>query len=210
MDQTTQISERIGKRVRARNRQLLLDAALAAAMGVLFTLLTFGVLFCVMYWLVLALGLRVGLGAGQTAGLLTALVFVVCVVSAWRSVDPFAALRPMSDGELLAMTISRAMPDVVYMNRHTVAGIATLLMGGPNNLATAVGMWCHRLSEDGGLHVRAAKVLSACEPESDVTKQRDLHAALLLRRLGLIIPRADTNRIAITEKGRSVLETKKR
>lgn len=204
MSSQTRISDRIRRRVRTRNREFLIEAAIEAALGVVFSLMTFGLLFLIALYVLFRTGAPFGLTRWQFALILSAIAFVVCLISAWRRENPFEGLKPMTDAQMLMTLISQAAPGYVNVNRHAVAGMAMLLLGGPANLVSALGTWCHRLPSDRQILDQAAEVLSACNPELDLESLDRLRAALLLRRLGLIIPRGDSTIIMITDKGRAV------
>jgi hypothetical protein len=64
----------------------------------------------------------------------------------------------------------------------------------------------HRLPTDPALIDQAAGILSACRPEFDLKQAASSRqAAVLLRRLNLIVPRADSTFVTLTEKGRDVV-----
>jgi hypothetical protein len=94
------------------------------------------------------------------------------------------------------------------VNRHTVAGLATLVMGGPVNLVGGLRNWLHRLPTDPVVIDKSVEILNACRPEVDLKRlNASPHAAILLRRLNLIVPRADSTIVTITEKGRDLVAT---
>lgn len=204
MSSQARISDRIRRRVRARNREYLIEAVIEAALGVLFSLMTFGLLYLIALFVLFRTGAPFGLTRLQFALILAAVSFVVCLISAWRRENPFEGLKPMTDAQMLMTLISQTSTDYVHVNRHTVAGMAMLLLGGPANLVSALGTWCHRLPSNRQLLDQAAEVLSACNSELDLEPLDRLRAALLLRRLGLIVPRGDSMIIMITDQGRTV------
>ena len=182
-----------------------MEATIELAMGILFTALTSGVVFCVAWFVCISIA-----GGRFPAALLalgvTGLFFLVSVVSAWRHVDPFAGLKPMSDADHLLFAASHMVDGYVHMNRHTVAGLAAVLIGGPVNFVSALERWLHRLPTDPVLIDQAAELLNSCRPEIDLEKVRlRAPAAALLRRLNLIVPRGDSTVVTLTEKGRTVV-----
>jgi len=199
------IAGRLLLRVQARNHELMIETAVEAGMGTLFTTLTAGVVFCIAWFVCISLGGR--RFPSPTVALVTTGIYVlVSAISAWRHVDPFAGLKPMSDTDHLLFAASSMVDGYVHVNRHTVAGLATVLMGGPVNLVSALGSWLHRLPTDPALLDQAVGILSACRPEVDLKQARaSLPAAVLLRRLNLIVPRANSTSVTLTEKGRDVL-----
>ncbi len=205
MSQDARIANRLLKRVRARNRELALQATIEAAMGAFFTALTAGVLFCIAWFV----GVSIGGGrfpASAVALGVTVIFVLVSMISAWRHVDPFAGLKPMSNADHLMFAVSGMVDGYVHMNRHTVAGLAAVLMGGPVNLVGALGTWLHRLPTDRALIDQAAEILRSCRPDFDLNQVRSrAAAAVLLRRLNLIVPRANSAIVTLTEKGRGVV-----
>jgi hypothetical protein len=78
-------------------------------------------------------------------------------------------------------------------------------MGGPENLVCAVRTWLHRFPTDPAVLDQAAELLSRCRPEADVRKANAApEAVVLLRRLGLIVPRGETL-VGLTEKGQNLV-----
>ncbi len=205
MPQDARIASRLLRRIEARNRELMTETAVDAAMGVFATVLTAGILYCIAWFVFKTIAGR-GFPASTVALCTTALYVVVSAISAWKQVDPFVGLKPMSDTDHLLFAVSAGVNGYVHMNRHTVAGFATLLMGGPVNLVSALGSWLHRLPTDPQVIDQAVEILAACRPEIDLKKARaSFPAAVLLRRLNLIVPRADSTVVTLTEKGREVI-----
>src|SRR5262245_13889515 len=181
------------------------EMVIEAGMGLLFTALTAGVLFCIAWFVCAAIGGRAFPTTAVALGI-TGLYVVVSAISAWRQVDPCAGLAPMSDADRLAFAVSGMVSGYVHFNRHSVAGMAAVLMGGPINLVGALRSWLHRLPTDPSLVAQAAEILSACRPEVDLKKvDSSASAAILLRRLNLIVPRVDSTIVTLTEKGRELV-----
>jgi hypothetical protein len=199
------LTGRLLRTIKARNRQLKVDITVDALMGILFTALTTGVVYAIAWFLILVLA--GGLVSAATGALwVTGIFLVVSLVSAWRQVDPFAGLKPMSDVDHLAFAVSHAVSGYVHFNRHSVAGLALVLMGGPINLVSAMGNWLHRLPTDPAVIDKAVEILSACRPEADLRKLRASPAAVvLLRRLTLIVQKAESTVVGLTEKGRELV-----
>jgi len=204
MPQDAPIAGRLLRRVRARNRELMTEMAVELGMGLLFTALTVGFLYWLLWFICLFLG---GIRAAPLARWMTALFMLVAAISAWRRVDPFAGLRPMTGAERL-MVVAGGLAGHGQINLHSIAGFASLLMGGPENLICALRSWLHRLPTDPALLDQAAEVLVACKSEIDLKSQESsATAVVLLRRLNLIVPRGES-KIALTEKGRDVVGRK--
>ena len=207
MTQEARNTGRLLRRVEARNRELVLEAAVDAGMGLVVLAVTSGVVFCVAWYVCISLG-GLQFPASRVALCVTAIFVVIGAISAWRSVDPFAGLKPMSDTDHVLFAASTFVDGYVHMNRHTVAGLASVVMGGQANLVSALRSWLHRLPSDPLTIDEAAKILNACRPEVDLkTVACSWNAAILLRRLNLIIPRTGTTLVSLTEKGRDIVGT---
>jgi hypothetical protein len=202
MPPDARLADRLLRRIRKRNGELSLEMAIELGMGVLFTFLTAGILYGVLWFICLRFG------AWQWGYTIcrwgTVLFLVIGAISAWRHVNPFAVQKPMSGKDYLMFAVSGAVTHVP-MNRHSIAGFAALIMGGPENLVCALRTWLHRLPTDPALLDQAAEILSQCRPDVDVKKANaDPDAVVLLRRLGLIVPRGETL-VTLTEKGHSLV-----
>jgi hypothetical protein len=203
--QDSKIASRLLRRIKARNHELMVEIAIEAALGILFTVLTSVAVFAIAWFVGFSIG-GFRFSASTVALGVTAIYLLVSVISAWRNVDPFAGLAPMSDADRMAFAVSGMVSGYVHFNRHSVAGLAAVLMGGPMNLVGALRNWLHRLPTDPRLIDQAAEILSACQPEVDLKKIRSSGAAaVLLRRLNLIVPSVDSTVVTLTEKGRDVV-----
>jgi hypothetical protein len=201
LSQDARIRSRLLRQVQSRNGELQIEAAIEAGLGILFTALTAGVVFCLAWFVCFLSGAR-RVPAINISLLVTGIFVLVGTISAWRHVDPFAGLKPMSEAQHSMIDLSHAVDGYVHINRHSVAGIATLVMSGPVNLVSALRTWRHRLPTDPELLDKATQILAACRPEVDLKKfGKCMPAALLLRRLTLIVPRDDSTIIRLTEKG---------
>lgn len=207
MNATHTIAARLDELSRRHNRGLAFDAALKASLGLVFSLLTFGVV----YWLGWCVGFffapYLSLQAWQF-GLLVAAVFVaVATWSAWRNVNPLAGLQPMSEKELMTMLVSEAAGLGCLSPRHASAGAAVVLMGGPASLLRAVATRTARIRRGHALMEDAASLLVASEESCLARRVRQLNAAVLLRRLGLIkvISHDESAALTVTDKGMRLL-----
>lgn len=199
------VAGRLLRHVQAYNRKLMLEATIDAVMGILFTTITSGVVFCIAWFVCISLGGR-RFPASTVALCATGIYFLVSAISAWRHVDPFAGLKPMSEAEHLLLAASSMVDVYVHMNRHTVAGLSLIMMGGPVNLVSALGSWLHRLPADATSIEQAVEILCACHPEVDLKKfKSSMPAAVMLRRLNLIVPRGESTLVKQTEKGRDIV-----
>src|SRR5262249_14987358 len=151
------------------NGELLLEMAIELGMGMLFTILVAGGLYFVIRFLCFQFGVF-GASNSRIALGVTALFLLVGTISAWRHVNPFAGLKPMSGADYLMFAVSGAVTGMTPMNRHSIAGFAALIMGGPENLVSALRTWLHRLPTNPRLLDEAAEILSRCRPDVDVKK----------------------------------------
>jgi hypothetical protein len=200
--------ERLRRCIKLRNRELGIDAAIKAGLGVLFSLVTFGCVFWFSWVIGFAIAGYLGMRPWHLALGVTALFAMAATWSAWHRVNPLAGLQPLTDQELILTLISQAIPGVLYFSpRHAVAGAALLLLGGPANVVSALGIWAHRLRADDRLLGEAASVLTLCGEGCPVKQLPHLHAALLLRRLALVkpMPNGNSTSLAVTEKGRKLV-----
>lgn len=164
-----------------------MEAIIAAALGVLFTVITFAVVFWIAWifcWFMFGHH-----HATKAAIGVTALFTIVSFWSAWRRVDPNAALSPMTDADAAreqlagAVTLAFGMP---ILTRRGAAGAAMLFIGGPVNLFEALDLWLHRLPNGSALLDRAANLYHRTAKGVPMAQIDDLEAAMLLKRLGLI------------------------
>ncbi|MFN0198995.1 MAG: hypothetical protein ACKVT0_19785 [Planctomycetaceae bacterium] len=208
MAENASVVRRLQRQVAARNQELTTEIVIDLAMGVFVTALTSGVVFALSWFLAFWLG-GVRVPAVMIAAGVTAIVLLVGVVSAWRQVNPLAGLKPMSAADHLAVQVSRGLGGVTYVNRHSVAGIATLLLAGPENLVSAFRSWLHRLPSEAAVLDEAAGILLSCKPEADLRKiEVSPQAVQIVRRLNLIVARDQTTTISLTEKGRDIVRPK--
>jgi hypothetical protein len=83
-----------------------MDTAIELAMGALFRVLTSGVVFVIFRFVWRVVG--GGWLPGSTVALcVTGIFLIVSLVAAWRQVNPFAGLKPMSDADHLAFAASQ-------------------------------------------------------------------------------------------------------
>jgi hypothetical protein len=208
MAENARVVRRLQRQVAARNKELTTEIVIDLAMGVFVTSLTAGGVFAFSWFLAVWLG-GVRVPAVPIAAGVTAIVLLVGVVSAWREVNPLAGLKPMSAADHLAVQVSRGLGGVTSVNRHSVAGIATLLLAGPENLVSAFRSWLHRLPSEAAVLDEAAEILLSCKPEVDLrTIEVSPQALQIVRRLNLIVARDRTTKISLTEKGRDIVRSK--
>ena len=196
------LADRLLQAIQARNKQLWVDTMIDGLTGLFFTALTAGVVYVVARFLILFF-FHGMIDTATVALWVTAITLVVSFVSAWRNVNPFAGLVQMSAGDHLMFSLGHAVSGYTHFNRHSVAGFALLLMGGPTNLLSALGNWLHRLPANPAVIDKAVEILSKYRPEVDLGKLADSpKAAHLLRRLNLIVVRDESTVVSLSTKGK--------
>jgi hypothetical protein len=208
MNISPQLVQRVGDLVRRHNRELAFDALLKGSMGIVFSLVTYGVLFWMGWFIGFFVARHLNLQPWQFGAMVAGLFLVVALWSAWQRVDPLAGLKRLSDRQKLLTLISQASPGLLYFSpRHATAGAALILLGGPNNVVEAFGIWAYRLPGAGSLVEEASRLLTSCQTALPAEEVREPVAALLLRRLGLIkvIPSEDSASLTLTDKGLALL-----
>ena len=208
MNERQQIADRIQRLIVKRNRELTFEALAEGLLGLVFCLATFGGVFALTWMICIFVVPRNGLAAWQIALGVAALFAVVSLVSAWRNENVIAGLAAMTDKQRLISTLTRAAGLGSANPEYATAGIALLLVAGPQNLVRALGTWKHRFPEGSAVSTRAAEVLAACQQELAIDRLPDLKSCVILRRLLLVRPieRSEFTAIALTEKGRSMLD----
>ena len=203
------LANRIQKRAEKRNKELTIQAAVVTLMGVLWSLLVFGGIYA-LTWMVsfLTMPLRF---SHSLAALIVMLIFLtVAICSAWKRVDLFAGLAPLTNIQVALTIVSPVMGNFYYSSpRHTTAGFAFVLLAGPLNLLEAIGLWNHRLLFDDTICQEAAELLQRCQKEISAKKIDCQPAAVvLLKRLALIksIDHNGSTVVTATEKGDHLLK----
>jgi uncharacterized membrane protein YhdT len=185
---------RLTNLIHAHNRDVALDVAIKAGLGVLFTLVTFTFVWWMSWYLAFRLAGLLGLEPWVWACIITAIIFISSVWTAWQRVDPFEEMSLANAHE-----------------RLRVAGLSLILMAGPANLFDAIAACRHLIRADDSLIDEAADLLASCDPALDKRRVRDLAAAFLLKELALIKvrPGGEETVLMLTEKGAKVLGGKK-
>jgi|GEM_PF-1908307 len=212
MSESAAIAERLRRRVRKHNRERTLAAFGEAALGLVFSAVIFGLFYCFAWFIALLMGWGFGRSGRLFPLLATAVYFLVSLISAWREVNPFAGLKPLTDAERTLTIISHSSSATLFFNpRLATAGAASFLLAGPTSLLSAFRVWCDRLPSDDQSLERAATVLAATKPGLDADRLKDTESALLLRRLRLIkpLPQGEKTILLPTERGETVLLGKK-
>jgi hypothetical protein len=209
MARDEQVAQRILRRVRARNRQLAIEMSIELAMGILFTILSAGFLYGVVRFICFRFAGDGFPSSNVALGVMVAYT-IGGFVAAWRQVDPFENLTPMSSSERDSIAASAIAPGYTHVNRRSVAGTGSFLMAGQVNLVSALATWRLRLSAKPELIDQAAEILAASSPDLDPKRcKRSPDAVKLLRRMNLIAPRGETG-FGLTEAGSQVRGEAKR
>jgi hypothetical protein len=129
------------------------------------------------------------IGTATTSALpVTGLFALVSIWSAWRRHDPFDKVQAMNPNiQDLQLGLGYAL-GVPVINRQSMAGFASLLVGGPANLMDAWSIWRTRLRADAACVRDAAQLLELSRSAGGISSRmiRDRRAAAVLYRLGLI------------------------
>ncbi len=198
--------EQIRRLVAERNRELGLEAAVEAALGLLFSAIVFGGVF----WTTWLVCFFVIFRPTPIAAIVTGVFAAVSTISAWRRVDPYADLAPLTADEKVQEHIALGLGYVTgfpMVTRRSLSGAAAVLIGGPANLFEAWATWHHRLPTGDRLLHEAATVFQEADRGLDLRSVRDPAAVNVLHRLGLIrteVTGRDTVTIRLTQKGQDV------
>lgn len=175
--------------VRDHNRRIIGEALLTLGIGVGSCLIIFGVI----YWLAFLAftmcfrGFAWG-GPSMMAGAITGVFLLASVWSAWRGVDPIAEADIVVDdspGRELEDALAFSM-GVPVLRRDGLAGIGSLLIGGPANVFDAFALWRTRLPCSAALVAEADALLRSCAAGVNPKQVRTPEAIALLYRLKLI------------------------
>ena len=198
--------EQIRQLVAERNHQLGVEAAVEAGLGLLFSAIVFGGVFWTTWLVCFFVAFRPTLIAAIVTGVFAA----VSTISAWRRVDPYADLAPLTVDEKLRERTTLGLGYVIgfpMVTRRSLSGAAAVLIGGPANLFEAWSTWRHRLPAGDRLLHEAATVFQEADRGLDLQSVRDPGAANVLHRLGLIrteVTGRDAVTIRLTQKGEDV------
>ena len=211
--------ERLLAYVDERNAQLTTDAALQAGMGLGFCVLTFGGFWWVA-WLLFG-SFRHGFSSPLPLTV-TAIYAAVATWSAWRGVNPYDNLRPLTNAEVQRREIEEAVRLCIasaglgsggaglgLARREGIAGCAHVLLAGPEGVIKGLRTWRKRLVPDPTLLLAAQGLLDAAAHEPQ-TLDANPRAAILLAHLGLVRFEADPTdgavRLHPTAKGKRLAQ----
>src|SRR5262245_26342023 len=190
------------------DRKIVGESLTTLLVGLVTSVVVYGVVFW-LSWLAFTIALpqyRIG-SAATTALLITAVAVLVSVFSAWRKHDPFQNVQGMDPKvQGLQMSLGYAM-GIPIVNRQSLAGIASLLIGGPANIMDAIAIWRTRLRADARTLESADQLLRACRQGVAPSMTLERKAVALLYRLGLIkaVQQGDSVMIQATAKGMELL-----
>lgn len=201
--------EQIRRLVAERNQDLSLEAAVEVGLGLLFSAIVFGAVFWTT-WLIFFF-IFFSTQRATVIGAIVAGVFAaVSTISAWRRVNPFADVAPLTGAEELQEHVALGFGYVTgfpVVTRRSLAGAAAVLIGGPANLFEAWATWRHRLPAGDRLLHEAATIFQDADRGLDLRSVRDPGALNVLHRLGLIrteVTGRNTVTIRLTQKGEDV------
>lgn len=201
--------QRLGRYVKAKNKELEGHAKEELIVGATFTGFVFGGLAIV--------GFLIGLISydSKLFGFLFALGIVALAMSlalfaCWKTVNPQREIIPMDDPREVTKMLAGATPLGLYFTpEHELPGIASFLFGGPEGLVKYYGVKQHLLSADDALLERSMKLLRICgENGYPLKRMKNPQAAVLLRQLSLVrVEKRDSGlTLVVTEDGRGFLE----
>lgn len=205
-------ADRLQSFVSERNAKLATDAAIQGGMGLGFSLVTFGGFWWIA-WLLFG-SFREGLTAPVPLAI-TAVYVAVATWSAWRGVDPYDNLLPLTRAEANRREVEARVKDLVggtglegLARREGIAGCAQWLLAGPQGVIKGVRTWSKRVTPDPALLSAAQSLLDAAATTPPPIGE-DPRASLLLVHLGLARLDADPEgivRVFPTAKGKRVVD----
>jgi hypothetical protein len=197
--------------VAKHNRRIAGEAIIALGVGIGTSLVVFGFVFWISYlalWFTRPFGLR---NAAAVAAIITGVFALMSVWSAWRRHDPMENIQAM-DPTLhdLQMGLGYAL-GVPVVNRQSIAGFSSLLIGGPANAMDAWSIWRSRLPTDAATISQAAQLLHDARNGLAARMVRNAQALAVLHRLGLIkvVSRGREAQVQTTIKAMEVLNPNK-
>jgi hypothetical protein len=198
----------LASHVRERNNDKLVDFVMKGAWGTLFTTVAFGLFFCAVWiFSLLFWGVK---EPTNLALAITGVYLLVAFWSAWRRIEPFKALpRPTREEQVRARIediFGEGSLLVDGLKRESIAGYATVLLGGPKCFVEAIAAWNARIPADRDLVERAQALLDrACGGGLSTETVVDGDACRLLAQLGLVRSDAGkTVRLVATAKGKTL------
>lgn len=212
MSSESKLARKIQEQARDRNRELVGEIMMKTALGLLFSVFAFTFVFLFGCFIGGTVSRSLGLHAWQVGLAITVLYAAAATIAAWYKVEPLRDVSHLSESDVAQMLVSQAVGLPAFSPRHATAGIATLLIGGPASVLEGLGLWASRLRLDAAILDEAVRLLIACEDRCPATAVRRPHAAILLRRLGLVKIVSDgvVPSLALTDRGFTMLAKTKR
>lgn len=181
--------------VAAKNEDRVFDAAMHGIGGVILGAFVFGFVYGVA-WITLLFVLSIRQSPTLYAAGVT-LVFVAAAAwSAVRDEDPLADLAPLSSAEAARRQVEKMLAAsmggrglVALGDRRTIAGFASVLIGGPRGLVKAWRALAARYPTDPELLSSAQDLLERCARKdlaADDAEERDPRGFYLLWNLNLV------------------------
>lgn len=208
MSTTAKMTRKMEELARERNRDVVGDVVSKVVLGLLLTLFTFGFIFVFAAVLLSPLGRMAGWSAWHVGLAMAGLFLLVAAWSAWRNVDPLREAGPISESDEAQFLVGAAIGLPMFRPRHTVAGFAMVLIGGPASIFEGLGLWASRLPLDAAIIAEAARILPACEERCPLATIRHTRAAELLYRLGLVKMAEGGGALTCTDRGYKLLKGK--
>jgi len=180
------LAARLNQLIAAENRRIIGEAVIAMLVGAATCILVYGGMFWIVY-LALYFTRPFGLRQPALASLVITGVFMLfSVISAWRRVDPIDDVEAMDPAKQSLQMSLGYMAGVPVLNRQSIAGFASLFIGGPMNLIDGSTLFRSRIRCDASTIASAAGILSACRDGLPLSPALLPAAIGLLFRLGLI------------------------
>jgi hypothetical protein len=207
------VTQQLYKLIQAENRKIMGEFLVTLAVGFGVCALVYGVLFW-LSWFAFTVWLRsIRVGSAATSALIvTGLFALASIWSAWRRHDPFENVEAMNpDVQNVQLGLGYAL-GVPIVNRQSMAGFASLFIGGPANLMDAWAIWRTRPRADAACIAEAAQQLERSRAGIP-SRMIDQRAAVVLYRLGLIKAVAQSGGEMIvqpTQKGLELLSSASR
>jgi hypothetical protein len=202
------MTEKIASLVGKENHHILSGAIVQLVMGSIYCAISWSLIFVALLIPSSFVAEWVGMGTIAVNLIATILVVSVCFWSAFRKVNPFEHIDPMTERQKAMATVA-SMAGLGHTDpRRSVAGIAWFLLAGPETLLDGVASWKHRLPTGTVLFCSATDLLGRCENGLPAQEADPPEAFMLLMRLSLIKLVSDMGtRVELTQKGRGVLRS---
>lgn len=174
--------------VAEQNRKIITEAIITLLVGIATCVIVYGMAF----WIVWLAIIFFGGSYRQHAILIAAIIVVVFVIfSIWYASRGFDPIRDVDidlsvkrhHGADLIVGLALGIP---ILRRESLAGFASLLIGGPANLLDAWSLWQGRLHADANTISQAQEVFASARQGIAVEQISNPYNIVLLHRLGLV------------------------